>query len=740
LTFSFGKFIVVRLVGIRIQPAINKMKFVRAISGSVLSCFLFLFIENFAHAQSKDVLTYHNDNARTGQYTNETILSPANVNFSNFGKLWFLNADAHVDAEPLRAGGVLIPGVGFRNVVFVATENDSVCAYDADSTNLFWQASLVGVGETASDDRNCLQVSPLIGITGAPVIDRQLGPNGTLFAVAMSKVTASGAYVQRLYALDLATGTNRMPAVTITGSYPGTGDNSSGGYVIFDPAQYKERAGLLLLGGVIYTAWASHCDGGLYTGWIMGYDERTLVQTNIINVTPNGSRGAIWMGNTALAADSSNNIVFLDANGTFDGQTNGNGFPVNNNFGNAFIKLSNSNLVLSVADYFATSNTISQSTGDQDLGSGGAIVLPSMNDSHGVAHQLAVGAGKDANIYIVDLANMGKYNSNTNAIYQQVSGALGSSVFSMPAYFDSTLYYCANGDRLRAFPFSNARLGATPVQSPGAAGSTGATPSISASNGLNGIVWVVQAPSSSAAVLHAYSAANVAVELYNSSQAAGNRDYFGGGNKYATPMIANGKVYVGATSGVAVFGLLSQSAPVLVQSLAFLSQPANSLLGNVISPEVDVQAFNAGNQPVVGTSITISLASGPGGMGGTLTRSTDANGIAHFNDLAIYQAGTTSLTASPGYGAAMAAVNSNPFSVIALPIITNVTINKNGSVTMVYATTPGLTYHVQTATTLSAAIWASTPGSTTNATGTSVTFTDTSSASSPARFYRVVSP
>ncbi|HWY75339.1 MAG TPA: pyrrolo-quinoline quinone, partial [Verrucomicrobiae bacterium] len=470
------------------------MKIVRTIVGTVLSFFVCLVFEASARAQSKDVLTYHNDNARTGQHTNETILSPANVNFSNFGRLWFLNADAHVDAEPLRAGGVLIPGVGFRNVVFVATENDSVYAYDADSTNLFWQASLLGVGETASDDRGCMQVTPLIGITGAPVIDRQLGTNGTLFAVAMSKVTASGAYVQRLYALDLATGTNRMPAVTITGTYPGTGDNSSGGSVIFDPAQYKERAGLLLLGGVIYTAWASHCDGGLYTGWIMGYDERTLAQTNIINVTPNGRRGAIWMGNTALAADSSSNIVFLDANGTFDGLTNANGFPVNNDFGNAFIKLSTSNQVLAVADYFATSNTISQSTADQDLGSGGAIVLPSMNDSHGVAHQLAVGAGKDANIYIVDLANMGKWNSNSNVIYQQVSGALGSSVFSMPAFFGGTLYYCANGDRLRSFPFASSRLGAMSAQSPSAAGSTGATPSISASNGLNGIVWVVQAP------------------------------------------------------------------------------------------------------------------------------------------------------------------------------------------------------------------------------------------------------
>ena len=230
----------------------------------VWGTFVFLFLILFsavpdATAQATDVLTYHNDNARTGQDLNEEILTPANVNANHFGKLWVLPADGLVDAQPLYAAGVTIPLKGLRNVLFVATEHDSVYAYDADSTNLFWHVSLLGTNEVPSDDRGCTQVTPEIGITATPVIDRQLGPNGTLFVVAMSKDNL-GNYYQRLHALDLATGTNRLPPVTVAAKYPGTGDNSDGTNVIFDPAQYKERCGLLLLNGVIYTAWASHCD------------------------------------------------------------------------------------------------------------------------------------------------------------------------------------------------------------------------------------------------------------------------------------------------------------------------------------------------------------------------------------------------------------------------------------------------------------------------------------------------
>ncbi len=503
-----------------------------------------------------DVLTYHNDNGRTGQTLHEEILTPANVNTNHFGKLWVLPTDGNVDAQPLYAAGVSIPGQGQHNVLVVVTEHDSVYAFDADSTNILWHVSMLGAGEMTSDNRGCGQVSPEIGITSTPVIDRQLGSNGTIFVVAMSK-TGSSTYFQRIHALDLGTGADRVPAVTVTASYPGTGDNSSGGNVIFDPAQYKERPGLLLVNGVIYTAWASHCDIRPYTGWIMTYAEQTLAQVSVLNVTPNGNEGAIWMAGDGLAADAGANIYFLDANGLFDTNLDANSFPISSNYGNAFIKLSTTSNTLAVADYFDMSNAVDENNTDEDLGSGGELVLPDMLDAQNNTRQLAVGAGKDSNIYLVDRTNMGKFNPNTNAIYQQVSGVLAGQVFSTPAYFNGTLYYCASGDHIKALPFQNARLAAVSSQTPGAFGFPGATPAVSANGTSNGIVWATE--NNSTAVLHAYDATNLANELYNSSQAAGGRDNFGAGNKFITPTIASARVYVGTTSGVGVFGLLDQS-------------------------------------------------------------------------------------------------------------------------------------------------------------------------------------
>jgi hypothetical protein len=519
-------------------------------------------------AQTVDVLTYHNDNGRTGQNLNETILTPANVSFTQFGLLRVLATDGKVDAQVLRASGVSIPGQGQRNVVFVATEHDTVYAFDADSANIFWSVSLLGNGETPSDDRGCSQVSPEIGVTATPVIDRNLGPNGTLFVVGMSK-NASAQYFQRLHALDLASGTDELPPVTISATYPGTGDNSSGGQVVFDPAQYKERASLLLLNGIVYTAWASHCDIRPYTGWIIGYDASTLAQTTVLNITPNGNEGAIWMSGAGLAADPATNIYFLAGNGTFDTTLTPAGFPANADFGNAFMKLSTAGNALAVVDYFATFNTPSENSQDGDLGSGGALVLPDMTDSQGLIRQLAVGAGKDQNIYLVNRSNMGKFNAaNDNAIYQKLSGALPGGVWAMPAYFNGTLYYGSVGSPLKAFPFQNARLSTSSSQTSGSFGYPGTTPSISANGTANGIVWAAE--NSSPAVLHAFDATDLANEVYNSNQAANGRDHFGDGNKFITPMIADGQVYVGTTSGVGVFGLLNQSGPIVI-----LTAPAN---------------------------------------------------------------------------------------------------------------------------------------------------------------------
>src|SRR4029077_21052659 len=325
---------------------------------SIMSNAATLTVNPVGTSPGTDVTTYHNDIARTGQNTTETKLTPANVNSATFGLLRNLAVDGRVDAEPLYLSQLTI-GSSVHNAVFIATEHDSVYSFDSDRGAQLWKVSLLGSGETPSDDRGCSQVTPEIGVTSTPVIDRKAGTNGVIYVVAMSK-NAGGAYFQRLHALDITSGAELFGGpVTVQASFPGTGDNSSGGSVIFDAKQYAERAGLLLLNGTLYTTWTSHCDFRPYTGWIIAYNAKTLGQSSVLNVTPNGSEGSIWMAGTAPAADSANNIYFLDANGTFDTTLTTSGFPVNGDFGNAFLKLSTPG-ELAVADYFAVSNTVAE--------------------------------------------------------------------------------------------------------------------------------------------------------------------------------------------------------------------------------------------------------------------------------------------------------------------------------------------------------------------------------------------
>lgn len=505
-------------------------------------------------ATTSSVTTYHNDNARTGQNLNETTLTPANVNMSSFGLLFVIAADGKVDAQPLYVPNLSIAGAK-HNVLFVATEHGSVFGYDADTGTQLWQVTILASGETPSDDHACGQITPEIGITATPVIDASMGAHGTIYVVGMSK-DASGNYHQRLHALDLTTGAEEFGGPKeIQASYPGTGDNSSGGNVIFDPGQQVDRPGLLLVNGVVYTSWGSHCDIRPYTGWIIGYDEHTLSQVSVLNVTPNGNEGSFWMSGAGPAADSNGNIFALDANGTFDTTLNPQGFPNQGDFGNAFLKIATANRQLTVVDYFEMSNQSAENDSDEDLGSGGALVLPDITDNSGQTHHLAAGAGKDANIYIVDRDSMGKFNPNSNNIYQEVQGALSGGVFSMPAFFNNTLYYGAVGDHIKAFSITNAKLAGTAAsQTANAFPYPGATPGISANGTSNAILWAAE--NANPAVLHAFDAGNLANELYNSNQASGGRDHFGVGNKFITPLVINGKVYVGTTDGVGVFGLL----------------------------------------------------------------------------------------------------------------------------------------------------------------------------------------
>jgi outer membrane protein assembly factor BamB len=501
-----------------------------------------------------DVATYHNDNMRQGQNPQETILTKKNVKSATFGLLFAFPVDGVIDAQPLYLSGITIGGVR-HNVTYAVTENDSVYAIDADSGKQLWQVSALQEGESPSGDFGCGQISPQIGITSTPVIDLASGPHGTIYIVAMT--TKSGHYTQRIHALDLADGSEEFGGpMVIKAQYPKNGKNGRNGYVTFDAKQYAERQGLLLLNHVIYMGWTSHCDQQPYTGWVMAYDESTLEQTSVLDLTPNGTEGAIWQAGAGMAATDSD-IFLLDANGTFDTALNGLGFPTNGNFGNAFLKISTQNSKLAVTDYFNMSNTVQESNSDEDLGSGGALLLPPMKDSGGMMRDLAVGAGKDGNIYIVDRTNMGKFNpNNDNAIYQEIDGALPGGDWSMPAFFNGSLYFGPAGSNLLQFKFSDARLSTTATsQSAITFTYPGATPSVSSNAATNGIVWAIEHTNTS--VLHAYDAASLATELYNSNQ-AGSRDQFGSASHFGTPTIANGKVYVGTTNSVAAFGLLGQ--------------------------------------------------------------------------------------------------------------------------------------------------------------------------------------
>jgi hypothetical protein len=498
-----------------------------------------------------DVTTYKYDLNRSGQNLAESALTLTNVASSTFGLLRRLPVDGRVDAQPLYLSA-LSTASGKFNTLFVATEHDSVYAFDSDSGAILWQVSLLGTGEKPSDTRGCSQVSPEIGITSTPVIDRSAGAHGTMYVVAMS-IDGSSNYHQRLHALDVTTGAELLNGpVEISASFPATGTATSS----FDAKSYEERAALLLANGTVYTSWTSHCDDAPYGGWIISYAQSTLARNGVLNVAANSSAGpAIWMAGGGPAVDASGNIYLLTANGAFETTMDAKGFPSAQDYGNSFLKISSATAGLSVMDYFTMSNEVAESNADQDLGSGGELLLPDLMDSTNTVRHLMVGAGKDGNIYVVDRDSMGKFNASSNKNYQTLTGVLPGGIWSTPAYFNGTLYYGNVSGTLKAFAISSAKLGSAPQsQSTTQFTYPGTAPSVSANGSANGIVWAHE--NTSPAVLHAYDATNLAHELYNSNQAAANRDQFGAGNKYITPIVADGKVFVGTGTAVAVFGLL----------------------------------------------------------------------------------------------------------------------------------------------------------------------------------------
>jgi outer membrane protein assembly factor BamB len=506
-----------------------------------------------------NILTFHNTNQRLGLNALETTLTPANVNPATFGKVNFLSTDGIVYGEPLYVSNVPINGV-IHNVVYVATENDSVYAFDADNGTQLWRVTALLPNEVPAKYLNCGLINP-IGITGTPVIDLTTGGHGLIYVVAAS-LDQNQVYHQRLHAFDLTTGGEGVGGPTeITGQYPGTGDNSQNGFVIFDPAQYLERAALLEVNHKIYIAFSSHCDERPYTGWVMQYSAWTLQQLSVLDLTPNGYQAAIWQSGGGPAADSDGNIYLLAGNGVFDTTLDGSGFPINGDYGNALVKISGNTSSMTVLDYFTMYNTLDETDQDLDFGSGGPIVLdiPSASPNQPPV-PVVIASGKDTNIYVANRYSMGKWNqTNDSALYQELDGVVNYGLFGTPAVFNNTIYYGPENGHITAYRISKGYISTTPSsQSVTMFGSRGATPSISSNGFSNGIVWANSWSKTDYGVLHAYDAQDLRQELYNSNL-AGQRDQYGLSTRMTAPLIANGRVYVPTPLGVAVFGLLGSS-------------------------------------------------------------------------------------------------------------------------------------------------------------------------------------
>jgi hypothetical protein len=518
------------------------------------------------------VTTYHNNVSRDGTNLREFALTPANVNSSTFGKLFSCPVDGDVYAQPLWVPNLTIAS-GTHNAVFVATQNDSVYAFDADAKpcHTYWQKSFLSAGVTAVPfaDTGTSDINKPIGITGTPVVDVV---SKTLYVVAKTKEGA-GNYHQRLHALNLADGTDRVaafditPAVTVPG-VGDTGDSSVGctstpGNVPFCPLREGQRAGLALVNGTVYVAWASHGDNQPYHGWIMGFNAATLARVSTFNDSPDDREGGIWMAGGAPAIDSGNNLYVITGNGDFN--ANSASLP-NRDYGDSFLRLTSG---LVVTDFFSPSNQSSLDGADLDLGSGGAVVLIDLPAPAPHPH-LLVGGGKGSSfngeVFVLDRDNMGHFNSSSNNIVQTF--ALGGGIFSTGAFWQNTLYMAGVGQPLKAFalnPSTSLFNMAAGSQSAHAYGFPGATPAVSSSGTTNGIVWALDTNSTSApnasgtdgpAVLYAYDALNLSTQLYRSDTTIGAANAAGNAVKFGVPVVANGKVYVGTQTELTVFGLL----------------------------------------------------------------------------------------------------------------------------------------------------------------------------------------
>ncbi len=527
-----------------------------------------------------NVLTAHNDTARTGADLNETLLTPTTVNVNSFGLRFSYAVDGQVYAQPLYLSNVTLPDSSVHNIVFVATEHDSLYAFDADNPGtgggLLWQRSFLDPtnGVAPVPPIVLKLIGPEMGITSTPVIDPM---TNTIYVEAYTQETSpidgSVTYVHRLHALDLTTGQDKPNSpVVITASCNGSGDGSQNGSVTFNALYQHNRVALLLSNGVLYFAFGSENDAPPYHGWVFAYDAQTLQKLGCFNTTPNGKTytqnghttvggGGIWQGGSGLATDPSGSLYFSVGNGTFDADPSLGG---GQDFGDCLLKLRLGN-DLSVQDYFTPFDQDYLNQNDIDLGSGGVVVLPDTVGSASHPH-LLVGGGKEGTIYLLDRDNLGHFQAGSDSQIVQSLPLAVASIRCVPAYFAGSLYYVGKNDVPKQFTLANAQLSLTPTsQASETYAYPGATPSVSASGQTNGIVWTVLP--GGVGGLYAYDAANLSHELYNSYQAAHGRDTLGKPVKFEVPTIANGKVYVGTQTGLMVYGLsIDVTAPTTTAS------------------------------------------------------------------------------------------------------------------------------------------------------------------------------
>ena len=524
------------------------------------------------------VTTYHNDIGRTGQNLNETILTTSNVNATQFGKLFSQPVDGQVYAQPLYLPGLTIGGQT-HNVVFVATENDSVYAFDADSNgganaSPLWMASMLTSAHGAASGATAFpaselaaDITPLVGITGTPVIDPS---SNTLYVV--SKTQEGGNAVQRLHALDVTTGNEKFGGpVVITATVAGTGNGSVSGQLTFDPMWENQRPALLLVNGIVYIGFAAHGDNGPWHGWILGYNAATLKQTGAYNASPNGVGAGFWMSGSGLAADVLNpstqpygRMFVTSGNGDYTATTP---YAGSMDFGDSILNLDLTNGVPTIKDEFTPSDQADLDAEDGDLGSGGVMLIPTQTT--GSVPNLLVQVGKEGTLYLVNRDKMSGYNS-TDAVVQEIPYGVGANgAWSTAAYWNGNVYYMGRGDYLKSFALVNGKLSTSPTESSEVYNYPGATPSISANGNTQGIVWTIdsEAYASGAAILQAHNASNVATTLYSSSTNS-SRDNPGPAVKFSVPTVVNGKVYVGTGTQVSIYGLLSGAQQAAVPVLS----------------------------------------------------------------------------------------------------------------------------------------------------------------------------